>query len=751
MNSNPVKWTEKPILIEDISKIQIQNKSTPKPLAANAIFLFDQIFEKDEERINELCGAFNNLYISKMRISGIGSGTLWEKKCAVLKELAERIDAGEITGDTVIFIQSHTYSDQLTDELYFSFKSEGKSLHIGMEQLFECVWTLFPDEKKPSFHILGCNSGYYAARMKSADGQVFFHSGKSTISSRVGFAQSGEVLKFISTHLKIKGTQPSTEDVWHHMEGYALQDMALAGKNQYRIHRPTELASWSIDPENAPSGSHKNPRALFEFAMRYRPLITVMTLVNDKDPERKVLRTITESAKHRILFSLVPNRVNWEQYDPHGSSASDRELGFNDSVGKFLYCKEQGLLPKMSAKESDQFLSHLLKHGCTTFAAMLLHYGGLPISDAGKQQALLAAIQSNDRKLVSLLLDHLGGITTTHMELRHVLHVASIRSNAAIFDVLLGPTGLASDNRLLDLKNDEGLSPMEVAIQFNNLEAAERLLAAGANVNTENAKGANLLQQAIFRGSARMVGLLLIYGANIRKSRPDSESLLIKSVRRGQTEIAAFLIEHLVATGQANEVNVPDKDGMPPLLLAASQKNDVMVKMLLKAGADPKARDASGKNILHALSESPEKLIKQLKKKKKNLPKPLAINMHIPTKASVALNSLSMADEFISLGVPLNGIDNHGNTPLMLAAKENNISFFIALLNLGADPNISNRWGYTALHFALQKNNTTMTSKLLEAGIDLRLDTFDLVSAKRLAAIANDTVVIDRLNESTYQ
>lgn len=68
----------------------------------------------------------------------------------------------------------------------------------------------------------------------------------------------------------------------------------------------------------------------------------------------------------------------------------------------------------------------------------------------------------------------------------------------------------------------------------------------------------------------------------------------------------------------------------------------------------------------------------------------------------------------------VNIINNHGNTPLMIALNYGRIGLVRELLKRGADPNyVSNHT--TALHYAVINNTRTMLQLLIDFGADLTL------------------------------
>jgi ankyrin repeat protein len=140
----------------------------------------------------------------------------------------------------------------------------------------------------------------------------------------------------------------------------------------------------------------------------------------------------------------------------------------------------------------------------------------------------------------------------------------------------------------------DGATALAWAAHWNDLEIAERLLAAGANVNLANELGVTPLMLAAVNGSGAMVERLLKAGAQSKAARPSGETALMLAARAG----SAASVKLLVATGA--DPNVKTKTGDTALMFAAAERHPAAEHALIEAGADVNARAQVGGRLAPA-------------------------------------------------------------------------------------------------------------------------------------------------------
>ncbi len=715
--------------IEKISGRKKSEKNTSEKKSSHAIFLFDGLDKKRKKRIEELINYFSEdeIKISKMGCSAYGNFSKSEKKEMIFEALRNKIKSGEIGSETIIFMNFHTHIND--NILSFSIKGIDKNIHIPVEEIYQFVWHHFPGDKKPSFHNLGCNTGFFLKDLQYLDSHVINYAGESTIGQKEGINQAKEVLRFISLSTKFDGGMPNAEKIWQHMESYATQEMSIAGKGSLMSHQPMELPASTINGYFNPLKGHKNPKLLIEYAFRHRPMEQVQKLIETHDPKYRQLKNMGESEKIRLLFHITPNRVTWASFNQHAVNVPflEKWLEHNDSLQKFLFFKEHDLFPKPIGQErADRFLAAVCAEGNVKLAWHILEMPEFPVSDSGKKTALLEAVKSKNVELAQLLIKHAPDFYLQDQQSNTIFHFASYQPDAAMSELLLKPEALVkfpgssiterenARGKLLNYKNNDGLRPLELAIKANCSDIVRNLLDAGADPYHLNSKGKTFLHQAVFRGSPAIVKLLLAKFSETSDQNIDLSMLIRKAILRSEKEIAMMLIKYCATAGKIHEINTPDTNGITPLMLAAKNKDVRLITALLDAGADPAARSNSGRNVLHKISKEI-----RINKQISTSPHKNFFNTESENFLHQKINFSQIEDlvkKFIVRGASVNDVDSAGNTPVLIAAREKNIPLVKLLLSEGANINAKNKDGYTLLRYALQNEDTNLESFLIENG-----------------------------------
>ncbi|HKV28972.1 MAG TPA: ankyrin repeat domain-containing protein [Candidatus Acidoferrales bacterium] len=127
----------------------------------------------------------------------------------------------------------------------------------------------------------------------------------------------------------------------------------------------------------------------------------------------------------------------------------------------------------------------------------------------------------------------------------------------------------------------DGFTPLALAAFFGHRDAAQWLLANGAEVNAvaKNPTGYTPLTGAVARGDTEIVHLLLSNGANAAHRYGAGYSALHEAAVGGRLEIAKLLLDH------GADSNARTDDGQTPLSMADAKGQTEAAALLRQRGA----------------------------------------------------------------------------------------------------------------------------------------------------------------------
>ena len=189
-----------------------------------------------------------------------------------------------------------------------------------------------------------------------------------------------------------------------------------------------------------------------------------------------------------------------------------------------------------------------------------------------------------------------------------------------------------------------------------------------------------------------------------------SEAALLDAASDGDYETVRRLTTHPV------NLEVRDKLGMTPLILAAWKRHQSVVELLLQRGSDINATTATGCNVIHW----------------------------------AAATSNSIVELLVARGADINVQDDFmGETPLSSIAVrgEEWADVVDFLMKCGADPEIENKYGMTAARWAAGKDHFKILCALLDNGAKITNEVTDGSPALHLASARGHERVVKRILE----
>lgn len=399
--------------------------------------------------------------------------------------------------------------------------------------------------------------------------------------------------------------------------------------------------------------------------------------------------------------------------------------GDTDKVSTFL---ATGMSPDARGKGGVTPLYAAARNGHLQVVKMLLDKGAAADGRNNyRNTPLIGAAFKGHRKVVALLLRNRADVNAKNKVGDSPLHWAAANGHAKTVKILLAGGAMVS------LKNNKGQTPRALAkgknfalvvkmlTPANAMQAAamgdtERValdLQRGAKINFRDDSGMSLLMAAAERGQLEVVKQLVEKGATvqIKAARPKGmpvwmqfleltaldfaaenhhrntvEFLLEKGgnvsdysmvilAMRGDAEMISYLASH---GGNINATHENEGGAYSPLIAAVKNKNQGMVALVIKLGAEIDARHEDMSALDWAVSN------------KKN----------------------AMARILLKAGANPNLPSKDGTTPLMEAAGKGDFHMVRVLTQYRVNAGMKNNKGETAASIAKRKGHTRIVNLL---------------------------------------
>lgn len=244
------------------------------------------------------------------------------------------------------------------------------------------------------------------------------------------------------------------------------------------------------------------------------------------------------------------------------------------------------------------------------------------------------------------------------------------------------------ENPCINVKDDEGMAPLDLAVFSGNVDIVRMLLAAGSDARTYYP------ESALFA----------------------DRTLLARAVERGNYEIVRMLIEH--------GAEVPKDE--PILHLAIPSRSTRLIKLLLDNGADPTIKEWRNSSMslsplnyalnsglkditLLLLERIPPSIISE----KSNYNESTALHRALRNRGFEAVVRI-----LVDKGADISAQSPLG-TPVEVAASQPSEQNLRLLLDKGADMSAKSSRDYTLLHRAVRGGHEENVKLLLSRGADV--------------------------------
>ncbi|KAK7097163.1 uncharacterized protein [Littorina saxatilis] len=153
----------------------------------------------------------------------------------------------------------------------------------------------------------------------------------------------------------------------------------------------------------------------------------------------------------------------------------------------------------------------------------------------------------------------------------HPIHWAAVNGHIAVVDILI-QAGVS-----IDAPDNKGCSPLIVACQYGQTMLAGYFMGKGARLQLTDKDGDNALHWAAFKGHSELMRLLIYSGFNPRQKDNYWQTPLHLACINGNITAVKELCEQ-----DGVEIDLADKNGKTPLMLAVGRKHDQIIRYLKK-------------------------------------------------------------------------------------------------------------------------------------------------------------------------
>ncbi|MGJ8619164.1 MAG: quinoprotein dehydrogenase-associated putative ABC transporter substrate-binding protein [Methylophilaceae bacterium] len=218
------------------------------------------------------------------------------------------------------------------------------------------------------------------------------------------------------------------------------------------------------------------------------------------------------------------------------------------------------------------------------------------------EQELINATVALDSTRIEYLLQRGANINTQNVEGQTPLMIAAQNGDLSVVNGLLAYEADAN------VQDNDGWTAAMHAVRTNDPKIFRLLGKYKADFNIMNHDEMTALALSIFENKANAAVAMLDNNAdpNLKMGNAQYNALML-AVKKSNLQIAQTLLQY-----KANP-NAMNAGGITPLMIAAHGNQDMMISLLLKSGADLKAKNNEGKTaITLAMENGADKALKQL-------------------------------------------------------------------------------------------------------------------------------------------
>ena len=352
-------------------------------------------------------------------------------------------------------------------------------------------------------------------------------------------------------------------------------------------------------------------------------------------------------------------------------------------------------------------LHEAVRYGNVEIAKSLLNSGANVNArdNLGKTPVMLILPKDKTAEIYKLLIAHRADLTQKDMFGDTVLHTASMLNvGENTFRILIDA---GAD---IDARNKEGVTPLAIAVQKNDLETVRLLTAAGADIHTQDTNGNSPLSIALAGSPEMLEAVVNEKNADFTDSNGNTPLHLALIC-----DAPLSKIQYMISL--MKDVNTRNKDGNSALFLSILKNRQKVGELLLAKNADIFSTNTNNNSPLRlALKYGgtvQDWLITSKTIKQQDGTGNTVLHYAAEWQYKEAISGLVMK------GADISAKNANGETPLFSAVKTNNPEIIQTVVDCGADIKARDNLGSTAMHTAVRWDAPASIDKLLALGINV--------------------------------
>lgn len=210
--------------------------------------------------------------------------------------------------------------------------------------------------------------------------------------------------------------------------------------------------------------------------------------------------------------------------------------------------------------------------------------------DNQKRSPLMYASSLGLVDISKLLLMGDADINSIDEDGKNALIYAIVNQENSVMELLL------SNKIDCNVVDKQGYTPLHYAVMVGNEKAVKMLIKNSADINATTLDNKNAIHLALEGKFDDIANILIEAGVDLGPQDDSGCTPLMKAIMQEQNDLAYKLVND-------KSVNLQDKNGNTPLMIAAAMGNSELIKHLLKNNADIEKVNVDGMNALAISSE----------------------------------------------------------------------------------------------------------------------------------------------------